>query len=344
MKSIKKFFEWNTKNIETIIKQKIQEAIQKQHFERAAKLRDMLLHIEKVTEQQRVIFNPKLNGYFFKIQKIWSRYVYAITHFFNGKLIDIITDKISVELSPLQAFTAEFWLVLKPLDINFYSTATPKKKTQKEIETLMDNFLENYIAKSSFEKENVMNDILLELQQRYHILQFPYHIECIDISHFSGWRSSGWLTCFMWWVPYKYGYRKYKINSETHKHDDYNALKEVITRRFNNNHSDKQKQTPPPNLFILDGWKGQLAIIKKHFKKLTTNTTFISLGKGDARKRAGKQKWAKESIFYFDKNFNILSKELVYDQIDKILIHIRDEAHRFANTYRKKQMSQERRD
>ncbi|NOZ44140.1 MAG: hypothetical protein GXP45_03225 [bacterium] len=55
----------------------------------------------------------------------------------------------------------------------------------------MDNFLESYIAKTSFEKENVMNDLLAELQTRYHIKDFPYHIECIDISHLSGAWTSG---------------------------------------------------------------------------------------------------------------------------------------------------------
>jgi excinuclease UvrABC nuclease subunit len=33
---------------------------------------------------------------------------------------------------------------------------------------------------------------------------------------------------------------------------------------------------------------------------------------------------------------------LVYDHADSLLVHIRDEAHRFANAYRKKQMSKER--
>lgn len=342
IKSIQKFFEGDTKNIENHIKQEIQLAIDKQHFERAAKLRDMLLHIDKVTEKQRVILDPKLNWYFFKLQRIWSRYVYAITHFFNWKLIDIITNKQTIEVdshSILSSFSSDFWQSLTPLDTNFYSTTNSKKKTQKEINSLMDSFLENYIAKSSFEWENVMNDILIELQKRYYIKAFPYHIECIDISHFSGWRTSGWLSCFLWWVPYKYGYRRYKIKSEMQKHDDYAALEEVIARRFQ--HTEKTNETKAANLFILDWWKGQLAIIKKHFKKLAKTTTFISLGKWEARKRAGKQKWAKESIFYFDENFNIQSKELVYDQVDRILTHIRDESHRFANNYRKKQMSAE---
>gem|GEM_PF-6173803 len=40
-------------------------------------------------------------------------------------------------------------------------------------------------------------------------------------------------------------------------------------------------------------------------------------------------------------SFSVRQKELVYDEVDKILVRSRDEAHRFANSYRKKQMSME---
>ncbi|HCB51503.1 TPA: hypothetical protein DEP21_02915 [Patescibacteria group bacterium] len=73
---------------------------------------------------------------------------------------------------------------------------------------------------------------------------------------------------------------------------------------------------------------------------------FISLGKGDARKKIniGKSKNNQEiteKIYYFDEKMQIKSIPLVYDQADKLLTSLRDEAHRFANAYRKKQMSKE---
>ena len=37
----------------------------------------------------------------------------------------------------------------------------------------------------------------------------------------------------------------------------------------------------------------------------------------------------------------IQSQDLIYDEVDKVLLKARDEAHRFANAYRKKQMSKE---
>jgi excinuclease UvrABC nuclease subunit len=62
------------------------------------------------------------------------------------------------------------------------------------------------------------------------------------------------------------------------------------------------------------------------------------LGKWAARKSSNRSATIKEKLYFFEKNLAIASKDLTYDQIDKPLIQIRDEAHRFANAYRKKQM------
>jgi excinuclease UvrABC nuclease subunit len=49
-----------------------------------------------------------------------------------------------------------------------------------------------------------------------------------------------------------------------------------------------------------------------------------------------------EIIYRLDDNLKIHEIAMIYDQADKILLKARDEAHRFANSYRKKQMSKER--
>jgi len=49
-----------------------------------------------------------------------------------------------------------------------------------------------------------------------------------------------------------------------------------------------------------------------------------------------------EKVYRLDQNLNIHETAIQYDQADKILLKARDEAHRFANVYRKKQMSSTR--
>jgi excinuclease UvrABC nuclease subunit len=70
-------------------------------------------------------------------------------------------------------------------------------------------------------------------------------------------------------------------------------------------------------------------------------TTFISLGKGKARKESAKAQGETEVIYYFDHDANIAEIPLRYDTADLVLTKIRDESHRFANQYRTKRMSKE---
>ncbi len=66
-------------------------------------------------------------------------------------------------------------------------------------------------------------------------------------------------------------YRRYKILKGK---DDYASLTELIERRFSSGQSF-------PDVFILDGGKGQLGIIKEIKKELgeLQQTQFIALGK-----------------------------------------------------------------
>ncbi len=79
----------------------------------------------------------------------------------------------------------------------------------------------------------------------------------------------------------------------------------------------------------------------KNRKEILKHTTFIALGKGKARKRKGKVKGEQEYISYFSSAGDIKYIPLQYDTIDRFLILLRDEAHRFANAYRKKRMAKE---
>ena len=210
------------------------------------------------------------------------------------------------------------------------------KKHLKELIPLFDKFEESYIISSSFENKNIMNELLLWLKNRYNLENYPYKIECIDISHFSWDYTSGWLVSMRWWIVNKKYYRQYKINKAT-KSDDYASIKELITRRFKNKDN-------LPDLFVIDWWKWQLWVLKDillsdpKFTEIYNQIDFVSLWKWEARKNSSKLKWAKEIIFKFDNNFDIIWKELIYDNIDRLLINLRDEAHRFSNKYREKQM------
>jgi excinuclease ABC subunit C len=360
------FFRWDTQPIEKEILKQIEGAITLQNFERAAKLRDIYQNIQNLSEYQTVVISKTITGYLFRIKKIWKRLVYVLLYFHQWKLIDIIrhkfhqdeSDMVSI-ISSISNECGEFTCtpdIITPQTNNVFWVNNTLKKLSKsdtqKLQQLIEGFFDSYIISTSFEWENLNNELLSQLQSRYHLKNFPYHIECMDISHLSWSWTSGWLSCFLGWLAEKKYYRKYKIQSDplskkwSKNSDDYASLKQLILRRFQN------KQFVP-NLLILDGWKGQLKIIdklyheQKHFQEIFDQIDIISLWKWEARKKTkigqkSKSKKIGEKIYYFESDFSIKSKNLIYDQADKILINIRDEAHRFSNVYRKNQMSAQR--
>ena len=344
------FFKGNTTPVEKEIKKLIDEAVLKQNFERAAKLRDIYFQIDQFTEKQTVEFAKNITWYLLQIRPIGQKYVYVLLNFYEGKLIDIIRHHFDQEdttiESMLNAFQSEFW--------DFYQheiwyTTTKYKRTQTEsiqLQNLFNNFFESYIISQTMQGSGLTNDLLDTLKQRYDFPKLPYQIECLDISHLQ-WDQTSWgLSCLLGGIPEKKLYRKYKI--KTVKNNDYLALQEVLIRRFQLWKKEKT-DLHLPDIFILDGGKGQLWILEElakeypELKQLRSQVQFCALGKWEARSKSHiwyQSKKSDQTIaekLYLRKNDKIQSFDLVYDEADRLLTKLRDEAHRFANFYRKQQ-------
>src|SRR5437868_1006549 len=83
----------------------------------------------------------------------------------------------------------------------------------------------------------------------------PRTIEGVDIAHLGGTETVASLVSFLDGVPFKSGYRRFKIKS-VQGVDDFASMREVITRRFKRLHEDEQVF---PDILLIDGGKGQLS-------------------------------------------------------------------------------------
>lgn len=347
IKLIEQFFLWNIKPVEKEIKQQIKIAVENQNFERAAKLRDIYMQIESLSEKQTVVLPTNISWYFCQAEEISNRLVYIVVHFYEWKIIDVLINKQRSEdldqdwlksLLELEFYQNLLKEKTKSKTFIFSENIKFNKKQKQEILDLIKWFLDSYLISQSFKDENLINDLLLDLQNKYKLKNFPYHMECVDISHLSGSFTSWWLSWFVGWIPNYKIYRRYKVDNSNNKNswDDYSALREIVVKRFKNKEYF-------PDLFVIDGWKWQLWILKDllkedRFQIVFSKVDFISIWKWQARNSWKKIKWEKEKIFFFDSNYQIKSADLNYDQTDNLLIKLRDESHRFANSYRKKQM------
>ena len=192
----------------------------------------------------------------------------------------------------------------------------------EEIEHFLDLNLNNLISTYVFKDEKNIDTLLRKIQQKFELKKFPYKIICIDISH-NSWENPVWgISAMIWGILSKREYRHIKIPAKLGG-NDYGSLKYCLNKYFKNNFAD---------LVVIDWGKWQLNIIYDLPNDILLKTDFIALGKWKARTR----KWKNENyteIFYTPKkeipaDYNLLE--------DKLLIKLRDEAHRFSNKFREK--------
>ena len=143
----------------------------------------------------------------------------------------------------------------------------------------------------------------------------PRTIEGVDIAHLSGQDQVASLVAFIDGLPFKPGYRRYRLKSVP-GNDDFASIREVISRRFRSAEEDH----PWPDLLLIDGGKGQLHAALEVFQVLGREPPcMISLAKRDEEiYRPGEAEPLR------------LSRHAA---ALRLLQYVRDEAHRFAQHY-----------
>lgn len=157
---------------------------------------------------------------------------------------------------------------------------------------------------------------LLGLQKVLKLASTPRVIEGVDIAHLGGNETVASLVQFIDGLPFKPGYRRYKIR-DVRGIDDFRSIHEVVSRRFRRL-SDNQDTFP--DILLIDGGKGQLNAALAAFRdQQITPPTLLSLAKRE------------EEVFMpGDSKPLILSRHAF---ALRLLQYVRDEAHRFAQHY-----------
>ncbi|KKK93489.1 hypothetical protein LCGC14_2692360, partial [marine sediment metagenome] len=103
--------------------------------------------------------------------------------------------------------------------------------------------------------ENNQRQLLKALQKSLHLPAVPNKIEGFDIAHLGGRDTVASMVTFLHGLPHKSRYRQFRIRSLKGKIDDYQAIKEVIARRYSRLLNENQQK---PDLILIDGGRGQL--------------------------------------------------------------------------------------
>ena len=327
----------------------------KQNYERAKEIRDTIKTIESLLIHQKIDLKNRSNEEYIgtKIDTLSGVSHILIFKRINGVISD--QKKYEYELvgdNNFSTFLLQYYTTAAQIPHKIYVNEIPVSK--KILELALKKLSNHNVSiikvtdSSNNEKKDLMNLILknltiqverkynqsvIELKNILNLREFPFIIDCFDISNFGITYAVGACVRFVNGYPYKSGYRKFRIRNSKSKQDDYSMIKEIVDRKYsfhniseeydeinNNINSNTFKMDNSfPNLIVIDGGKGQLGSAQFVLKKKGLNIPVVSIAKEN------------EEIY------TSCSADPL--QISKknpalhLLQFVRDEAHRFGLAY-----------
>jgi len=244
--------------------------------------------------------------------------------------------------------------------LNFYTSQTPltskkilvaKEFDQKdELESLLKNRFNQNIsiiypkrgekkklidlallnAKEILKNEkNSDNDILEKIKTLFDLKETPYRIEIFDNSHLRGTSTVGAMVVYENSGFKKDSFRHYNLSAK----DEYHQTKELLQRRC-----ESFKKEPPPNLWVIDGGEAHRRLAQEIINSFRIDLDIIAIAKEKVDSKAYRSKGKANDTIYTK---NGVLKLNPTDKRLQFLQKLRDEAHRFAIAFHKKQKIKE---
>ncbi|MFA7107158.1 MAG: excinuclease ABC subunit UvrC [Candidatus Izemoplasmatales bacterium] len=340
IRKVRSFLSGNTKEFIDEYQEKMSYHSSRLEFEKAQEYKDLIIAINKTTEQQQVIFNDNLDRDVINFVTYDNYMSINILFMRNGKLLfskSKIFSYYGTEEEVLLTYLAQFYEqnplpkeILLPHGYNYDLFPdilgdiifTPQRgRKVKLLEIATKNALEhmNNNLPVFLNKEKKTIGALRELEEVLGI-DFIKRIDIFDNSSISGHNLVSAMVVFTNGLPDKNEYRKYKIKT-LDTPDDYRMMKEIIYRRYQAVLMDGLEK---PDLVVVDGGLIQLRAAKEVLKDLNLFIPVIGLKKNDRHKT--------ESIITQDEKEIILDK---HSNLYSLCYKMQEEVHRFAISFQR---------
>lgn len=335
------FLRGNYSEVKQKLTEKMQFASENLLFESAAAYRDQIASLENLWQKQKVVGSPDAEHDVIALHTDDTCACLAIYYVRGGAVIDsdnfiFSADKI-IDESALISFLCDLYghreyipeelLIGFPLDEenrtmleDFLRTRSESRVKVKlpqkgELKHLCEMVRENAAlhAKQYRAETEKDNRALLKLAEMLSLPKIPETIESIDISNYGDEHITAGLIALKDGKFNKKGYRTYKISSGSQ--DDYLAMCDALERRCK--HAEEQ---PLPDLFLLDGGKGHVGVVKSLFKQLGVKTPVFGMVKDEYHKT--------RALTDGEHEISIAREQSVFVFVYKI----QEEVHRFAIT------------
>lgn len=339
------FLDGRADEVKRRVKQRITLAAESLDFERAAELRDVLQHLERMEEPTVVLeveggdrdvigFARDGDDACVTWMRIRAGKLLARDHQFFANIQD------ESDGAVLEAFLAGPYRIgrerarelLVPFDLEERELVeasldgakihVPQRGPRRELVELSTQNARHLLEEvrlTGDETEERAGDPIYELQRQLGLQRVPRAIVCFDISHAQGTDTVASCVWFQNGRPYRAEYRKFKVRDVVGI-DDFASMQEVVTRYFRRRLEEGKSL---PDLVVIDGGKGQLNSAHGALESLGLGMLpVISLAKRE------------EEIFLVGRSESIRLPRR--SPALRVLQQSRDEAHRFAITFQRK--------
>jgi len=330
------------------VQDRMQLASQQLDFERAAELRDVMQHLERMEEPTIVMevegADRDVIGYArdgddacvtvlrIRSGKLLSREQRFLTNIDGEDDGDVMTMFLAGSYVGMQERARQLLLPFDFPDRELIEQSLPDTRIQipqrgprRELIGLAEQNARHLLEElklASSEAEERAGDPVYELGRELGLQRLPRSLVCFDISTAQGTDTVGSCVWFENGRPKRAEYRKFRVKT-VEGSDDFASMNEVVRRYFERRKTDEK---PLPDLIVIDGGKGQLSAAHAALIELgVADRPLISLAKRE------------EEIFIWGRAEPLrLSRR---SPGLRLLQQARDEAHRFAVTYNRKRRS-----
>jgi excinuclease ABC subunit C len=369
------FLDGDTDEIVDRLEADMQAAASDLEFERAARLRDRLTAVRKAIEKQQMVadrnedldvigiaedeLEASVQVFYVRRGRVVGRKGFVldkVEELTPGRLIDRILESMYGDdpilgvpkqvLVPYEAEeleTYEEWLSMgrgSRVQVRVPQRGDKRALLETVTRNAQEEFTRHRMRRAS--DHNSRSRALTELQDHLGLPEAPLRIECYDMAHLQGTDYVGSMVVLEDGLPNKREYRRFKVNGvggdEAGASDDYAAMAEVVRRRLQAYLDERDRpvtergDTPgkfayPPQLLLVDGGKGQLSAAKRVIDELDLTDEIPVAG---LAKRF-------EEVYVPGRSEPVeipRGSEALF-----MLQRIRDEAHRFANTFHRERRS-----
>ena len=349
VKKILMLLEGRNRDLIATLEKQMRNAAEELDFEQAATLRDQIAALSRTLEKQVIAADHNKDQDVFGFARKDAATTIVILFIRNGLLngsrsffladpygddASILAQVLSQFYSGDDAIPGEILLPFAPSDLDLLTEhlgdiagmrihmKVPQRGDSQQLVAMASaNALQIFEEKE--QKHRSWNNLGESLKKTLHLDRLPARIECLDISNISGKQAIGSLVCFQQGEPDKTGFRHYKIKT-VEGPNDYAMMEEVLKRRLQRGVLEQDL----PDLFLVDGGKGQLGIALSVAGELGITDAVDWLGIAKERQEEGEKLYKPGR-----KNPIILPP---HNPVLLFLMRIRDESHRYGITFHRK--------